>query len=153
MGIIFYHTNLWFYCTFKCSAHDLQYLIWVLMWIVLIWVFVWLISTDNGCSWNFQNLHIYNKPQLQGFPIDSHIILWVRRMIIFFSLLTICMPTHYSPWEEYVGFKNFPTDWRRWNQSRGTVLPTQLPFIPHLCTKLLWVLNNIHDTMNNFTRL
>ena len=78
MGIMI--LSYWFYCTFSCSTHDLQYLIWVLMRLVLMWVFV---VTDAHVTCKIYTF-IINCMQLQGFPIDSHIILLVRHMIMFF---------------------------------------------------------------------
>ena len=52
-----------------------------------------------------------------------------------------------------LGSKNFPDERRCRDKPRTTVLPTLLSFIPRLCTRQLWVLRNIHDTVNYFTRL
>ena len=51
------------------------------MRLVLIWVFV-IMDAHVTCSKIYT--FIINCMQLQGFPIDSHTIMWVRRMIMFF---------------------------------------------------------------------
>ena len=44
--------NLWFHCTFRCSVHDLQYLIRILIWlVVLIQILTWLAVLIQILTW------------------------------------------------------------------------------------------------------
>ena len=71
--------------------------------------------------------------------------------------MILCIHCVYSPLttteNSTLGPKNFPDERRCRDKLRATVLPTLLSFIPCLCTRQLWVLRSIHDTMNYFTRL
>ena len=65
-SLVLYGDNdlkLWFHCTFRHVLRDLQYLKWILTWlvhVVLIWTLAW--------------LAVKNYLQLQSFPIDTYTV-------------------------------------------------------------------------------
>ena len=76
--------NLQCYCTFRCSARDLQCLIWILIWLaVLIWILARLGVKMRLCM------------QQQVFPTGSHTWMWVRcvRIIYYCTDLLFLLQT------------------------------------------------------------